>query len=101
MIGDDMLNGISVMDLKKIISSVNIIDIRSVANFNNNHIPGAKNIPFDALIISPSKYLNKQSSYYIYCQKGQKSLKTCQILNSLGYNTKNIIGGYEAWILEK
>ena len=96
-----MLNSISVSDLKKISTDINIIDIRSIASFNNNHIPGAKNIPFNSLILAPNKYLDKSSVYYIYCQKGLKSLKTCQILNSLGYNTKNIIGGYEAWILGK
>ena len=96
-----MSNSISVGELKRIINNINIIDIRSVASFNNNHIPGAKNIPFNNLIISPNKYLDKYNIYYIYCQKGQKSLKTCQILNSLGYKTINIIGGYEAWVLEK
>lgn len=96
-----MSNSISVTDLKKLNQNINIIDIRSIVNFNNNHIPGAKNIPFNSLIISPNKYLDKNSVYYIYCQHGQKSLKTCQILNSLGYRTVNISGGYEAWILDK
>ena len=95
-----MSNSISISELKKIIHNINIIDIRSISNFNNNHIPGAKNIPFNSLIINPNKYLDKYSTYYIYCQKGQKSLKTCQMLNSLGYKTINIIGGYESWVLD-
>lgn len=96
-----MSSSISASELKKIINNINIIDIRSISSFNNNHILGAKNIPFNSLIISPNKYLDKYNTYYIYCQKGQKSLKACQILNSLGYRTVNIIGGYEAWILEQ
>ncbi|MBE6138431.1 MAG: rhodanese-like domain-containing protein [Firmicutes bacterium] len=92
---------ISIRDLKKIVHTASIIDIRSIASYNNNHIPGSKNIPFEVLISKPDKYLNKSDIYYIYCQKGHKSLKVCQILNSLGYSTKNIIGGYEAWILDK
>ena len=96
-----MSNSISVQDLKRLNQNINIIDIRSITSFNNNHIPGAKNIPFNSLIINPNKYLDKYSVYYIYCQKGQKSLKTCQILNSLGYKAINILGGYEAWILDK
>lgn len=96
-----MINNISVQELKRIGHSINIIDVRSIESFNNNHIPGAKNIPFNSLIISPGKYLDKNNIYYLYCQKGQKSLKTCQILSSLGYNVVNINGGYEAWILDK
>lgn len=96
-----MINNISIQELKKINYSINIIDIRSIESFNNNHIPGAKNIPFNSLIINPGKYLNKNQLYYLYCQKGQKSMKTCQILGSLGYKVANIQGGYEAWILNK
>lgn len=96
-----MLNSISIQELKKINYNNNLIDIRSIASFNNSHIPGAKNIPFNTLIMNPNKYLSKDSIYYIYCQHGQRSLKTCQILNSLGYKTVNISGGYEAWILDR
>lgn len=96
-----MPNSISIQELKKLEKNINIIDIRSITSFNNNHIPGAQNIPFDSLIVNPNKYLDKYNIYYIYCQKGHKSLKTVQILNSLGYKTINIIGGYEAWVLEK
>lgn len=96
-----MPNSISVQELKQISYNDNLIDIRGISSFNNNHIPGAKNIPFNSLIINPNKYLDKNRIYYIYCQKGYKSIKTCQILNSLGYKTINISGGYEAWVLDK
>lgn len=92
------MNNIFVTDLKKL-KNINIIDIRECYKYNDNHIMGAKNIPFNQLIISPDKYLNKDNKYYIYCQKGIKSKKLCQFLFSKGYNVVNIIGGYEAWIL--
>lgn len=95
-----MLSSISVTELKSKINSVNIIDIRSVQSFNNNHIPGAINIPTEKLLISPSKYLTANKTYYLYCQKGISSSKVCQILNRMGYHTVNIIGGYEEWILQ-
>lgn len=90
---------ISIDDLLRL-KNVNIIDIRSEQSYNNNHITGAKNIPYNKLITNPSKYLNKFDKYYIYCQKGLTSFKVCNKLNSLGYKTINIIGGYEAWILK-
>lgn len=95
-----MLSSISVTELKSKINSVNIIDIRSVQSFNNNHIPGSINIPTEKLLISPGKYLTANKMYYIYCQKGISSSKVCQILNRMGYHTVNVIGGYEEWILQ-
>lgn len=83
------------------LSNPNIIDIRSEQNYNNNHIPKAKNIPLEKLLSNVSSYLNKDNIYYIYCQKGISSPRICQILNNLGYKTINIDGGYEAWILKK
>ena len=80
-------------------SSCNIIDIRSIQKYNDGHILNAKNIPFDQIILFPYKYLDKESIYYIYCQKGNKSRYVCQILTNKGYNVVNINGGYEAWIL--
>lgn len=96
-----MIYSISVSELLKKINSIEIIDIRSIQSYNNNHIPTARNIPKEHLINEPNKYLNKQQAYYLYCQKGITSIKVCSLLNSLGYNTININGGYEAWITEK
>ena len=51
-------------------------------------------------MIRPDKYLNKNETYYLYCRHGITSQKVCQILTSRGYNTINVIGGYEAWLLQ-
>lgn len=96
-----MINNISVVDLKKIYDRVNIIDLRGIESYNNSHIEGAKNIDFNKLLISPNNYLDKNLVYYVYCQKGKKSLKLCEILGRQGYKLVNINGGYEAWILNK
>lgn len=91
---------ISVSDLLKL-SNPNIIDIRGVENYNNNHIPNAKNVNSKELMINPQKYLDKSQTYYLYCQHGITSQRLCQILRNQGYNTINVIGGYEAWLLQK
>ena len=96
-----MLKTISVEGFKNVYQGANIIDVRSIESYNNNHIEGAKNIEFNKLLVSPEKYLDRINTYYIYCQKGKKSAKLCDILDNLGYKTINISGGYEAWILGK
>lgn len=93
-----MLESISVSELY---NKLNIIDIRSIEKYNNNHIDGSINIPFEKLIINPSKYLKRNETYYIYCQRGMQSKKACLILKNQGYRVVNINGGYEAWILEQ
>lgn len=93
------MNSISINDLMPIINQINIIDIRSVQSYNNNHIPNARNIPLEKLITEPSQYLKKNEQYYIYCQKGLSSESICSILTKLGYNVISIDGGYESWIL--
>jgi len=96
-----MISNISVLELKRKIGTVNIIDIRNNQNYNNNHIPGAINIPTEKLLINPKQYLKSNNIYYIYCQKGISSPKVCQILNRMGYHTINITGGYEEWIIQE
>lgn len=82
-------------------SNINIIDIRSVEKYNDNHIEGAINIPMIMLLKDPSKYLNKNEEYYIYCQFGKNSFKLCQILTKQGYKAINVLRGYEGWLLER
>jgi rhodanese-related sulfurtransferase len=96
-----MISSISISDFIKSSPSGKIIDIRSIEKYNSNHIPDAKNIPMEKLIAEPQKYLDRYQTYYVYCQKGIKSIRTCQILQRLGYRVVNINGGYESWILEK
>ena len=94
-----MISSISVKEIGKITN--NIIDIRSIEKYNTSHIPNAKNIPRIELVKNYSKYLNKNEVYYIYCQYGKTSLQVCAYLTRLGYRVKNLLGGYEGWLLEK
>lgn len=91
---------ISIDELFKL-DSPNIIDIRSVENYNNNHMPGARNIPYNKLLLEPNKYLNKNEKYYIYCRYGKTSQGLCRILRNQGFDVYSITGGYESWMLNK
>lgn len=95
------MNRISINDLMSIIDQINIIDIRSIQSYNNNHIPNAKNIPMEKLLINPEQYLNKSEKYYLYCQKGLSSENVCNILKKLGFDVTSVDGGYEGFILYK
>lgn len=94
-----MVESISMSQLKELLGGIKLIDIRPIVNYNNNHIPGAQNIPQTKLLLEPEKYLNKFDTYYIYCQRGHASANVVSILNNSGYKTVNVEGGYERWIL--
>ena len=89
---------ITIDDFMKLVNP-NVIDVRIPQKYNDNHIPGAININANSLLNNPEKYLNPSLIYYVYCQKGTSSKTFAQVLRVKGYKAFNIIGGYEAWIL--
>ncbi|MBQ2639921.1 MAG: rhodanese-like domain-containing protein [Bacilli bacterium] len=91
---------ISIEDLLKNKNN-NIIDIRDKYKYSNGHISNSINIPSEYLITNHSEYLDKDETYYLYCDNGYKSKLVSDELNYLGYKTINIIGGYNYYLLIK
>ncbi len=79
------------------LNNINIVDIRDNYLYNIGSIPNSKNIPMNFLLTNPDNYLNNNETYYIYCNKGINSKKTCEVLTRLGYNVINIVGGFEEY----
>ncbi|MBR1936556.1 MAG: rhodanese-like domain-containing protein [Bacilli bacterium] len=91
------------IDIKKLLKLNNpiIIDIRNISKYNNNHIPGSIHIDEYNLTNNPSQYLDKDNTYYIYCDFGNRSKRLVYYLNSLGFRCVNINGGYNNYLLER
>ena len=79
-------------DLK---SYYNVIDIRDRLDYDRGHYINAVNIPYLFLLNNPSRYLNKETTYYIYCASGIRSKRACELLNVLGYKVINVKDGYK------
>ena len=77
----------------------NIIDIRSNSKYLKGHIDGAINISEYNLLYHHDKYLSKSEKYYLYCDYGIRSKMVSNRLNMMGYNTVNIDGGYNNYLL--
>ncbi|URZ04580.1 rhodanese-like domain-containing protein [Clostridium felsineum] len=86
---------ISAHDLQDKLGNIHIIDVRENEEFEEGHIPTAKNIPMDSLLAAPKKYISKDDKYYIVCELGVKSKETCEKLSSEGYNVVNIYDGFD------
>lgn len=80
---------------------INIIDIRSKIEYQYGRIPTAININHISLITTPENHIRKNQIYYIYCNSGISSNKVVELLNQKGYNTVNIDGGYNNYLLRK
>lgn len=91
-------NVIHVNEIDNLIGSVEIIDIREPYEYKGGSIKSAKNIPMGNLINESDKYLNKDKTYYIMCQSGARSGRTCNILSKQGYNVINVSGGMGSYV---
>lgn len=91
------MNGITLDNLLKI-NNPNIIDIRDNYSYSLGHILNAKNVPYYNLLNNYSHYISKYEKYYLYCDNGQQSKEIVKRLNSFGYDTINILGGYEEYL---
>ena len=74
-----------------------LIDVREPEEFKSGSLKTAKNIPMGEIMNNPDKYLKKDSTYYIFCQAGGRSSKTCSHLAKQGYDVVNLTGGMSSY----
>ncbi|WP_156289465.1 rhodanese-like domain-containing protein [Oceanobacillus salinisoli] len=75
---------------------VTVIDVRESREVATGKIPGAKHIPLGQIALRKSE-LDKDKSYIITCQSGNRSKAACGILEALGYKVEDMIGGMNNW----
>lgn len=84
---------INVNDMDDLLGKVELIDIREPYEVASGTLLTAKNIPMGNLLNNPGKYLLQGKTYYIMCQSGGRSARTCKMLSSQGYDVINVSGG--------
>ena len=87
---------ISMAEAKKL-KNVAIIDVRTKAEFDTGSMPGAKNIEMNGVVLNTEIFLDKEKTYYILCQSGNRSSMVCDNLSKKGYKVVNIVGGMNAY----
>ena len=77
------------------------LDVRTLIEYNESHIPNSVNID----IYDPISFMKKindldhSKSYFIYCKSGKRSQMACEIMSQYGFNKLfNLMGGIEDWI---
>lgn len=90
---------ISARDIDRYIYDENTIiaDIRSSAEYRQNHIKNAVSFPDDT-IMEKLYVLDKYDLIIVYCDRGVNSLRLAQRLRAMGYNVKSVVGGMNFYI---
>ncbi len=63
-----------------------LIDVQHPLDYQKKHDTRSINIYADKLIMNHKKYLNKNNTYYIICEKGTLSSRVVRTLTYYGYN---------------
>lgn len=72
-----------------------ILDVRTPNEYKTGHIKRAKNLATPKEV--ESKYPNKDTVLFVYCQSGSRSLKASKKLVMKGYTEVYDIGGLSYW----
>jgi len=80
-------------------TKIAVIDTRSPEAFNNEHIPGAINLPHRTMTESSTSMLDRDVLYVTYCDGIGCNASTKGALNmtNLGFKVKELIGGLDWW----
>ena len=72
-----------------------VIDLRNKEEFEEVHVEGARNIPYENLKMY-QKYLPKDKIYVLYCDRGSSSLMAAKEMSKEGYQTVTVVGGIQS-----
>ena len=75
-----------------------ILDVRTVEEFSDKHIPGAINIPNETIGTAEiSELPHKDQLILVYCRSGNRSKQASEKLVALGYTNIVEFGGINDW----
>ncbi|MCT4626444.1 rhodanese-like domain-containing protein [Halodesulfovibrio sp.] len=77
--------------------SIQLVDVRQPAEYDDGHIAGAKHIPLGELLDRANE-LDKEKPVMVYCAVGGRSRVAAQLLSGNEFNTVyNLTGGFNIW----
>ena len=92
---------VSMNDIEKIMNENEnyiILDVRTIEEYNDGHIPGAICIPNETIDENVvSKLPDKEQLILIYCRSGNRSKQATKKLKDLGYLNLIEFGGIIDW----
>ena len=74
-----------------------LLDVRSLQEYREGHIPGSQNVPLQQLDKVEEVTENKDTVLYVYCRSGARSRQAVSLLKHMGYTNVHNIGGIAAY----
>ena len=75
-----------------------LVDVRTIDEYNENHIDGAVNLPVDEISDNVDNVIDSKNSYVIvYCKSGVRSHEAYEKLVGLGYKNVYDFGSIDNW----
>ena len=83
-------------ELKAAGENVELIDVRTPAEFREIHVDFARNVPLDRL--DASGFADGGRPVYVMCRSGNRGREAClKLFNDAGVDVVNVDGGVVAW----
>ena len=96
-----IIKHVSMDDIVEIMNENNnyiILDVRTIAEYNEGHIPNAICIPNETIGSNIINELpDKEQLILVYCRSGNRSKQAAEKLRKLGYTNLIEFGGIIAW----
>jgi rhodanese-related sulfurtransferase len=67
-------------------ASTLVIDVRTVEEFAEGHVPGAINIPLASVPDNLGAFGEMQTPIVMYCRSGRRAAEALEILSNAGFN---------------
>ena len=96
---------ISAEEAKQLMSELEdghvILDVRTEAEFIEEHVKGAFLVPYDEVAqLKGSELCEPDKTIFVYCQTGRRSAIAAETLSGLGFTKVYDFGGIEDWPYE-
>ena len=82
--------------------TIQLVDIRDEGSVIYGMMPGAINITYSEFVSDNKNWitkLNKDQKIVLYCQRGEKSKDIAEQLESMGYDSYSLTGGFGAYLI--
>ena len=76
-------------------SNTIIIDLRTIEEYLEGHVPNSVHIDMEDFE-RKIKYYDPEKILVLYCERGGKSMAAAKKADQMGFEVKTIVGGYQA-----
>lgn len=74
-----------------------LLDVRTIQEYRDGHIPGSKNVPLQSLENIKDAVEDPTTPVFVYCYSGARSRQAAAMLGGMGYTNVKNIGGIADW----